>query len=93
MNCHNVPIEIKNAFGELKSLAVKYGVRTKRGSRLAFCEKIWGRMEDYLTTKEQGGEVKEALSMNKGRIVRNCTQNSTTEDLHLVHHGNGGVQL
>ena len=58
MNCSNVPIEIKNAFGELKSLAVEYGVSTKRGSKQAFCKKIWGRMEDYLTLKEQGGEVK-----------------------------------
>ena len=58
MNCSNVPIEIKNAFDELKSLAVKYGVSTKRGSKQAFCKKVWGRMEDYLTLKESGGELK-----------------------------------
>ena len=58
MNCSNVPIEIKNAFGELKSLAVEYGVSTKRGSKQAFCKKIWGRMEDYLTLKAQGGQLK-----------------------------------
>ena len=56
MNCSNVSIEIKNAFGELKSLAVEYGVSTKRGSKQAFCKKIWGRMEDYLTLKDQGGQ-------------------------------------
>ena len=58
MKCNNVPIEIKNAFGELKSLAVEYGVSTKRGSKQAFSKKIWGRMEDYLTLKTHGGKLK-----------------------------------
>ena len=101
MNCSNVPIEIKNAFDELKSLAVKYGVRTKRGSKQAFCKKIWGRIEDYLRLAVQSGEVSprdvkdirglesvtEASSMNKGCIARDCTQNRMAEVLDLVHHG------
>ena len=101
MNCSNVPIEIKNAFDELKSLAVKYGVRTKRGSKQAFCKKIWGRIEDYLRLAVQSGEVSprdvkdirglesvtEASSTNKGCIARDCTQNRMAEVLDLVHHG------
>ena len=60
MNCSNVPIEIKNALGELKSLAVEYGVRTKRGSKQALCKKIWARMENYVYINDQGGELKSA---------------------------------
>ena len=62
MNCSNVPIEIKNALGELKSLALEYGVRTKRGSKQALCKKVWGRMENYLYINDQGarGELKSA---------------------------------
>ena len=60
MNCSNVPIEIKNALDELKSLAVKYGVRTKRGSKQALCKKVWGRMDNYVHVKNQGGELKSA---------------------------------
>ena len=61
MKCNNVPVEIKNAFGELKSLATEYRVSTKRGSKREFCRKIWSRMEDYLALKDQGGTLKSAV--------------------------------
>ena len=60
MNCSNVPIEIKNSLDELKSLAVEYGVSTKRGSKQALCKKVWGRMENYVLLNDQGGELKSA---------------------------------
>ena len=60
MDCSNVPIEIKNALDELKSLAVEYGVRTKRGSKQALCKKVWGRMKNYASINDQSGELKSA---------------------------------
>jgi len=45
MRCPNVPQEIKNAFDELKQLAVDHSVITRRGSKKKFFEKIWARME------------------------------------------------
>ncbi|KAL7543147.1 hypothetical protein ACHAXR_012443 [Thalassiosira sp. AJA248-18] len=47
MSCPNVPDEVKNAFDELKQLALSYGIATKRGSKKKFFEKIWARMRSY----------------------------------------------
>lgn len=47
MGCPHVPQQIKDAFDELKRLAVDYGVKTKRGTRRKFLEKIWTRMETH----------------------------------------------
>eukprot|EP00581_Thalassiosira_minuscula_P017603 CAMPEP_0183716516 /NCGR_PEP_ID=MMETSP0737-20130205/10406_1 /TAXON_ID=385413 /ORGANISM="Thalassiosira miniscula, Strain CCMP1093" /LENGTH=411 /DNA_ID=CAMNT_0025945805 /DNA_START=225 /DNA_END=1460 /DNA_ORIENTATION=- len=47
MRCPNVPREIKDAFGELKQLAIDHSITTKRGSKKQFLEKVWARMEKY----------------------------------------------
>ena len=47
MTCRNVPQEIKSALAELKHLAKKHGVATKRGSKKQFLTKVWKRMEKY----------------------------------------------
>ena len=47
MGCPKVPTEIKNALDELKHLAAKHGVTTKRGSKKRFFNNIWTRMEKY----------------------------------------------
>mmetsp|Transcript_12211 Transcript_12211/g.18440 ORF Transcript_12211/g.18440 Transcript_12211/m.18440 type:complete len:195 (+) Transcript_12211:2-586(+) len=47
MACPNTPREVKDAFGELKRLAMEHGTTAKRGSRRRFIMKIWDRMKRY----------------------------------------------
>jgi hypothetical protein len=47
MNCDNVPRDIKSSLDELKSLAEIHSVKTRRGIKRRFFEKIWGRITTH----------------------------------------------
>jgi hypothetical protein len=45
--CQHTPFEIKEALDELQRLAAEIGVKTKRGSKQMFLQKLWERMANY----------------------------------------------
>jgi hypothetical protein len=47
LSCWNIPIEIRDAFDELKRLASEKNIITKRNSKKKFLEKVWARMQKY----------------------------------------------
>lgn len=47
LKCPHVPQDIKDAFDELKRLALEQDTTAKRGPRKRFIEKIWERMKSY----------------------------------------------
>lgn len=47
MNCDNVPRDIKSSLDELKGLAEIHSVKTRRGIKRRFFEKIWGRITTH----------------------------------------------
>ena len=46
MTCDRVPQEIRDSLDEIKRLASEQGATAKRGSRLRFIQKVWGRLEE-----------------------------------------------
>ncbi|KAL7429057.1 hypothetical protein ACHAXH_003322 [Discostella pseudostelligera] len=47
MNCNNVPPEVKSSLDELKGLADTHSVKTRRGVKRRFFEKIWERITTH----------------------------------------------